>query len=79
MKHLIALILVLLLNVAPARAVFGNEERQRRIETERQLSQQREATGGWQIIAGLFAIGSITLLVIGTAIGSRTRHNGTRK
>jgi len=79
MKHILILILVLLLNSGPVHALFGNEDRQRWIETEKKLNQQRESTGGWQIIAGLFAIGGITLLVVGTALGSRTRKDGTRK
>lgn len=74
MKHLFTLLTLLWLLTAPANAGwFGGDERQRRIETEQQLQQQRQATGYWQITSGILGLTCIILLVVGTAIGAKAR------
>ena len=40
---------------------------------ETQLSAQRGATNLWQIASGSLAVGCVVLLVIGTALGAKTR------
>ena len=40
---------------------------------ETQLSAQRGATNLWQIASGSLAVGCVLLLVIGTALGAKTR------
>lgn len=42
-------------------------------QSQQQLDQQRQATGGWQIIAGVLGVGCVALLVIGAAIGAKAR------
>lgn len=54
---------------------FGSTEKERRIEIEQQLQQQRRETGGWQIVTGVLAVGCVVLLTIGTAIGSKIRRH----
>ena len=46
--------------------------------TAQQLAVQREALETWELIAGSLAIGGPLLLIIGTALGTRTRHAATR-
>ncbi len=77
MKKLITLIIAcIVLSTASVHAGwFGGNEQQRLQETQRQLDSQRRETGGWQVVAGLFAIGSVLLFTIGTAIGSHVRRH----
>ena len=53
----------------------SGSEKERRIEAEQQLQQQRNETGHWQIVTGVFAVGCVVLLTIGTAIGSKIRRH----
>lgn len=50
------------------------EQRHRLNEAERQLGTQRKAAESWQFTAGSVAVGGVVLLIIGTALGARTRH-----
>lgn len=81
MKHLHILILSLLLAITPTSAGWfnNNEEKQRRIEVEKQLEFQRKTTDDWQSIAGVLVIGAVILFTVGTALGSKTRRDGTGK
>lgn len=76
--HLLALSLALALNTTTMHASwFGSEEeKQRRIQVEQQLNQQRKETGGWQIVAGTLAVFTGIAFTVGTILGSRTRRNG---
>ena len=76
--HLLALAIVLALNNTTTHAGwFGeNEEKQRRIQVEQQLNQQRKETDGWQIVAGTFAVFAGIAFTVGTILGSRTRRKG---
>ena len=91
MKTTLCIVTAMMLLTPPkAHALFGHvaEERQRRIATEEQLSQeqqrldeqqhlnveQQQLTNRWQIVATILAAGVTIALVIGTAIGSKTRR-----
>ena len=43
-----------------------------------QLNAQHRTVEVWELIAGALAIGCPLLLIIGTALGTRTRHASTR-
>ncbi len=67
------IILLVLLIAAQAHAgLFDNGEKQRQ-QYEQQIQHERQATGGWQIVAGILGLGSIILFGIGAAIGSKIR------
>jgi hypothetical protein len=74
---------ILLLTLSPLRSHagwFDSKEQQQRIERqEQQLAEQRNATGTWQIVAGVCAIGAVILFTVGTAIGSTIRRHGKNK
>jgi hypothetical protein len=53
-------------------------ERERRIAAEQQLQQQRQTNGGLAILAGIMGIGAVTLFIIGTALGSKTRRDANK-
>ena len=42
---------------------------------EKQMADQSRSLNRWQIVAGSLAIGSVLALVIGTALGAKTRKN----
>jgi hypothetical protein len=87
LKHLIILILagalalVMMNSCTLAHAdIFGpsageRDARQRLSTIETQLTYQRHNTENWQGAAGALAIGSLLLLIIGTALGAKTRRN----
>ena len=70
----------LLMLAADANAgIFDNGEKERRIQVEQQLQQERGATGGWIIVAGVLGIGAVVLFTIGCALGSKIlRDHGKR-
>jgi hypothetical protein len=73
-KHMKLIILsaLMLFMAADANAgLFDNGEKDRRIQAEQQLQQERGSAGGWMIVAGIMGVGGISLFVIGTALGSR--------
>jgi hypothetical protein len=53
-------------------------ERERRIAAEQELEQERHAEGGWVIVAGIMALGAVTLFVVGCAMGSKTRRDAKK-
>lgn len=77
-RHLIHLMTACLLaSCAPVQAGWftGTDERDIRLaETERELESQRSTTDQWELLAGIFGVGCVLLFVIGTALGSKTRH-----
>jgi hypothetical protein len=77
MKNFIFVLLtVLMLMAEPASAGwFDNEEEQRLREVAQELQEQRQATGSWQIVAGMFAVGAVILFTVGTALGSKVRRS----
>jgi hypothetical protein len=72
-KFIFTILLALVMGGSSFAGWFDNKDQQRLQQTEQQLEQQREITGGWQIIAGALAIGAVVLFVVGTAIGSKAR------
>ena len=52
------------------------EARQRRItELETQIEVQRHATDRWQTTTAGLGIGCVVLLILGTSLGAKTRHD----
>ena len=70
-----------------AKALFGHvaAEKERRIETEQQLSRQEDANGQLvqsneplHIVISVLSAGAVVMLITGAAIGSKTwRDHGT--
>jgi hypothetical protein len=55
------------------------EEHQKQLSAAgQQITTQRKAVETWELIAGSLAIGCPLLLIIGTALGTRTRHASSR-
>ena len=88
MKHLIlialAVLTFLIVTTPRAHALFGHvaAEKERRIATEQQLIQERQANGQLlqtnqhlQTTIHVLAAGVTVALVIGAAIGSKTRRD----
>ena len=76
------LILILLLVSPAAHAHWFSkapdpipEYKEKIASLENQLSAQRSTTDHWQIASGSLGIGCVLLLVIGTALGAKTRHH----
>lgn len=76
--HLITIITAFLLCCCnPARADWlsgGGKQEEQIAKIERELESQRGFTDQWEVIAGVLGVGCVLLLVIGTALGSKTRH-----
>lgn len=94
MKHFILiglLVLTFIVNTPEAHALFGHttEERQRRIATEQQLSQEQQRLNvqqhltvdeqqrarRWQTTASVLGVMAVFTLIAGTAIGSKARRD----
>ena len=54
------------------------EHHQELVAAEQQTSVQRKAVETWELVACSLAIGAVLLLIIGTALGTRTRHAAAR-
>ena len=76
MKYI--LILVLLMTAHCHAGWFSHDDDQRWQEYQQQLAAERQASGGWEIIAGLLAVGGVILFTVGTALGSKTKRDGKR-
>ena len=72
------LILMLLMAAHCHAGWFHDDYMDRWQQSEEQLEHQRQATGDWQIIAGVLAVGAVILFVVGTTLGSKIRRE-TRK
>ena len=79
-QFIITIAAAMLVLAADANAgIFDNGEKERRIQAEQQLQQERGATGGWIIVAGVLGIGAVVLFTIGCALGSKIlRDHGKR-
>jgi len=68
--------ILLLMMAAHAHAGwFGPSKEEQEIKQCRQeLKEQRQQTGGWEIAAGVMAIGAVVLFTVGTALGSTIRR-----
>jgi hypothetical protein len=88
MKHYLLLIICLLLCAPAANAGWfskGPSElemaQERILNLENQMSTQVIAINRWQIATGSLAVACVILLVIGTALGAKTRkhYDGSRR
>ena len=82
MKKL-ALLLLTLSAVAQLNAGwFTDDNTQQRFKAyDEMLDRQRHETGNWQLVAVVLAVGGVVLLIVGTALGSKTTKttkNGKR-
>ena len=84
-KHLLPLSFALALITTPINAGwfdgYGEQhrfegEQQRRIVAEQQLQQQRQETGGWQIIAAGLAVFTLITFGVGILLGARAIRHG---
>jgi hypothetical protein len=84
MKYILTLITLLLLASPPAHAGWFSwgpepdpttEYRKKIVSLENQMSVQSRTMNQWQIAAGSLGIGCVLLLVIGTALGAKTRKH----
>ncbi|WP_395733359.1 hypothetical protein [Prosthecobacter sp.] len=81
MKHLILLICLLTPLTTVKAGWFSkdpdplDEAKEKITHLETQLSAQSITLNRWQITSGALGIGCLTLLIIGTALGAKTRHH----
>ncbi len=81
MKHLILLILLCLPLTTVNAGWFSKdpdplvEAKEKITHLETQLSAQSITLNRWQITSGALCCGCLFLLIIGTALGSKTRHH----
>lgn len=52
----------------------NDEQKQKLIQLESELQGQHKKIDQWELIAGTLGVACILLFVMGTAIGTRTRH-----
>lgn len=82
MKHILILICILLSACSANAGWFGwndGEFKQKIAALEGQLSEQYKTSDHWKAFTGALAIGCVLLFVIGTSLGAKTRHDGTRR
>lgn len=74
MRHKLLLVLLALSLASTVHGGwFDNGERDRRIQLEHELQQQRQNSDGVVIVIGMLGIGGLMLFGIGAAIGSKAR------
>ena len=83
MKHLILIFLAVLMFIIAtprAQALFGHvaAEKDRREHAEQQLNEQQLTNQHLFIVISVLSAGVVIALVIGTAIGSKTRRDSQR-
>lgn len=81
MKYIIIVVTAATLGVGAHTAHAGwldNGEKERRIEIQTQLTQQKHETSQWQGTAFALGIGCVLTLITGTIIGSRARNHANR-
>lgn len=79
MKSLLIILFVLLMAAPSHAGLFDNGDDQRIREYQRQIHEERQSSGSWQVVAGLLAIGAVILFTVGTALGSKTRRDGNKR
>jgi len=81
MKHLILLILLCLPFTTVNAGWFSKdpdplvEAKEKITHLETKVTEQSITLNRWQITSGALGIGCLTLLIIGTALGAKTRHH----
>lgn len=81
MKHILILTCILLASCSDAGwSSQDTSELEEQIATlDGQLSEQRETSDQWKAFTATLGIGCVLLFVIGTSLGAKTRHDGTRR
>ena len=51
------------------------QQQQRVVELESQLDGLRHTNGRWQILCASLGVGAFVSLILGTALGAKTRHD----
>jgi hypothetical protein len=82
MKSTLLLLLSALLLASCARQpktiVQPDEQARRRVvELEQQLQLQRKTTDRWEFYTGSLGVACLVFLVLGTALGAKTRHDAS--
>ena len=54
------------------------DQRQRLAAAEQQITVHRQSSDTWEFAAGTAAVAALVLLIVGTALGTRTRHAAAR-
>ena len=81
---ILLVVLTFLANIPEAHALFGHvaQEHERRVETEQKLveqqhfvTQQQETNGKLETVIHFLSAGVVVALLIGAAIGSKTRRD----
>ena len=74
---IVAATLMLFVTLPDAQALFGHvaAERERRIDAQQQLQQQQQTTAHLYIAVSVLSAGVVISLVIGTAVGSKSRRD----
>lgn len=81
MKHLILITLLCLPFTTVNAGWFSKgpdpliEAKEKIAALETKIAEQTITLNRWQIISGSLGIGCLTLLIIGTALGAKTRHH----
>ncbi len=79
-RRILLLILLFLLTAGPVNAGwFDNKEEKLLIEAKEQLEKERQNAEIWQLRASALAIGCVSLLIVGTILGSHTRRAHARR
>lgn len=68
---------MMLLTTQTAKAMFGHvaAERERRIETQQQLTTQETANEHLHVAISVLSAGAVIMLITGAAVGSKTRRD----
>jgi hypothetical protein len=82
MKHIPLFICILLASCSAEAGWFGSNDgelKEKIAILDGQLSEQRKTSDQWKAFTGALGVGCVLLFVIGTSLGARTRHDGTRR
>jgi hypothetical protein len=81
MKHLILITCLFLFSPAANAGWFSKdpdplvEAKEKITHLETKVTEQSITLNRWQVTSGALGIGCLTLLIIGTALGAKTRHH----
>jgi len=84
MKTIFCMMLIIVMLTPHAEALFGHvaAEKERRIETSQQLSQEQQRNGlllhsneHLHVVISVLSAGAVVMLITGAAIGSKTRKD----
>ncbi len=84
MKTFFCMLLIAVMLTPHAKALFGHTavERERRLQTEQQLGQERQRNGQilhsnqqLHVVISVLSAGAVVMLITGAAIGSKTKRD----